>query len=401
MAAFLLLLAPSLLASLALAKPIPGASNTVKGFSVSQSVAKPYRPGAVRLAQAYNKFSRPVPTDIATAASSANGGEATATPEEYDEAYLVSVSVGGQDLNLDFDTGSADLWVFSSELPASERVGHSYYDPTKSSNSKLLPGETWNISYGDGSSASGNVFGDNVDVGGITVTSQAVEAAETISSEFEQDTDIDGLVGLAFSSINTVSPDQQNTFFQTSINEGLLGQHLFTADLKKGQPGTYDFGYIDSSKYTGDITYTAVDNSQGFWGFTADGYAFGDGTFVGRSYTGIADTGTTLLLLDDLIVDTYYLNISGASYSLTDGGWVFPSSADLPDFVVGINGAKLTIPGSYLKYAPTDDSGETTYGGLQSSDGIGVNIFGDIFLKAVFVVFDNDNLQLGFASKDL
>ncbi|RMD43759.1 hypothetical protein DV735_g1338, partial [Chaetothyriales sp. CBS 134920] len=392
-----LLLATSLLAAQALAKPV--ARDTSGGFSVSQSVVKPVKPGVVQIAQALNKYKQPVPSNVASAASSAKGGQATATPLPYDEAYLVPVSVGGQTLNLDFDTGSADLWVFSSELSASERAGHAYYTPSKSSNSKKLSGETWEIEYGDGSSASGNVFDDTVSVGGLTVTKQAVEAAETVSSSFQEQTDIDGLVGLAFSSINTVSPDQQTTLFQTSINEGLLSKPLFTADLKKGKPGTYDFGYIDSSKYTGNITYAKVDNSDGFWSFTADGFGHAN-SFKSYSFNGIADTGTTLLLLDDLVVDTYYSHVSGAYYDWDQGGYVFPSSTTLPTLVIGINGHKFDIPGDFLRYAPVDSSGSTIYGGLQSSGG-SINIFGDIFLKALFVVFDNGNLQLGFASKNL
>jgi Eukaryotic aspartyl protease len=36
--------------------------------------------------------------------------------------------------------------------------GHVIYDPTKSGSAQLVEGATWNISYGDGSSASGNVY---------------------------------------------------------------------------------------------------------------------------------------------------------------------------------------------------------------------------------------------------
>jgi hypothetical protein len=43
---------------------------------------------------------------------------------------------------------------------------------------------------------------DVVTVGGTTVTVQAVELANQISSQFQQDAG-DGLLGLAFSSINT------------------------------------------------------------------------------------------------------------------------------------------------------------------------------------------------------
>lgn len=51
-------------------------------------------------------------TAAATAEASSSGtsdGEVTATPEENDSEYLSPVSVGGQQLNLNFDTGSADL----------------------------------------------------------------------------------------------------------------------------------------------------------------------------------------------------------------------------------------------------------------------------------------------------
>jgi hypothetical protein len=41
-----------------------------------------------------------------------------------------------------------------------------------------------------------------VKVGGTTVTTQTVELANSISSEFQRDA-ADGLLGLAFSSINT------------------------------------------------------------------------------------------------------------------------------------------------------------------------------------------------------
>ena len=57
--------------------------------------------------------------------------------------------------------------------------------------------------------------------------------------------------------------------------------------LKHGAPGTYDFGYIDSDKYTGTLAYADVDDSDGFWSFTADSYKIGTGA-AGKSITGIA-----------------------------------------------------------------------------------------------------------------
>ena len=48
---------------------------------------------------------------------------------------------------------------------------------------------------------------------------------------------------------------------------GWLEQPLFTADLHDdGQPGTFDFGFIDSSKFKGQLSYIPADLSQGYWG---------------------------------------------------------------------------------------------------------------------------------------
>ncbi|KAL9075017.1 MAG: hypothetical protein Q9161_001948 [Pseudevernia consocians] len=361
--------------------------------------------GPIALARVYGKYAKigaNAPATVNAAASKAAGtddGTVVASPEQYDQAYLESVTVGGQTLNLDFDTGSSDLWVFSSELPANEQTGHNIYNPANSKTSAVDTGETWSISYGDGSSASGNVYTDVVNVGGTSVTGQAVELAKTISSEFAQDQS-DGLLGLAFSSINTVTPNQVQTFFANA--ESSLDSPLFTANLKKGEPGSYNFGYIDSSEYTGDITYTAVDNSQGFWGFTSSGYTVGSGAAVSESIPAIADTGTSLLLLPDDLVSAYYAQVSGSSNSQTDGGYIFSCTAALPDLTLQIEGYAAVVPGSYMNYAPASESG-SCFGGLQSNDGIGQSIFGDVFLKSQFVVFDDASggPQLGFAAKTL
>ena len=174
-------------------------------------------------------------------------------------------------------------WVFSSELSHSQLGNHAIYKPSNASSK--LSGGSWQISYGDGSSASGDVYKDAVALGGLTVQKQAVEAASHISSQFAQEPS-DGLMGLAFSSINTVKPQPQQTWFDSV--KGQLSQPLFAASLKHNAPGTYDFGFTDNKKYKGKITYTSVDNSQGFWQFEASGYSIGNGQSSQSSLSGIA-----------------------------------------------------------------------------------------------------------------
>jgi hypothetical protein len=89
---------------------------------------------------------------------------------------------------------------------------------------------TWNISYGDGSSASGTVGTDNVSLGGLTIANQAIELANNLSTEFQQGTG-DGLLGLAWPSINTVTPKPVATPVQNLIDDNDIPKtaELFTA----------------------------------------------------------------------------------------------------------------------------------------------------------------------------
>lgn len=129
-------------------------------------------------------------------------GSVNADPQQYHAEYLSPVTIGGQELQLDFDSGSSDLWVFSTYLAQSDIGPHTAFNPNQSRSFSPLPGQHWTISYGDGSGAAGVVGADNVAIGAATVTKQAVEMATAISSEFVQDSNNDGLVGLGFNPIN-------------------------------------------------------------------------------------------------------------------------------------------------------------------------------------------------------
>ncbi|KAI1296440.1 aspartic peptidase domain-containing protein [Xylaria venustula] len=393
------------LAGLAVANPIKTKVGTKNGsFSVNQVANPAFKPhGPFQLAKAYNKYGARMPEGLAKTVAKYNAakvarrdsGSAKTTPEQYDIQYLTPVDIGtpAQTLNLDFDSGSSDLWVFSTDTPSSSVNGQTQYDPSSSSSSEEVQGASWSISYGDGSSSSGSVYHDVVNVGGVSYDKQAVESASKVSDQFAQDSNNDGLLGLAFSTLNTVTPTAEKTFFDNILDN--LDVAAFTADLKYHTAGTYDFGVIDDSKYTGDISYVDVDSSQGFWEFTAD--------INGESVDGIADTGTTLALFPDDVVSAYYKQVDGAEDDESQGGYVFPCDADLPDLTFTPGDASITIPGEYINYAPADESGETCFGGIQSSNGVGINIYGDIALKAAFVVFDKSTSspRLGWANKDL
>lgn len=229
------------LASLASGSPVPAdASADVGSFKVTRYPNANYvRHGPTEVYKTYLKYGKQPPAGLvetvkahrASRNSKRASGSVVTTSEGDDLEWVTPVSIGtpAQVLNLDFDSGSSDLWVFSSSTPSSQSTGHNVYSPAKSSTSALKSGYKWSISYGDGSSSSGTVYTDVVTVGNLSVTAQAVETATTVSDEFTSDTYIDGLLGLGFSTINTVTPTKQKTWFD-NIKSSLTSA-LWTADL--------------------------------------------------------------------------------------------------------------------------------------------------------------------------
>ncbi|EJP68136.1 Aspartic protease pepB [Beauveria bassiana] len=355
------------------------------------------RNGPQALANAYSKYGKVVPDHVALAAANQNAnkkkkkkhfkrgrGSVTAEPIMDDLEYLVNVHVGhnNQFMRLDLDTGSSDLWVFSTETI--DAGAQNKYSPKRSSTAKKMHGAHWKISYGDGSSCSGDVYTDHVTIGGLTVQNQAVESAREVSRQFARGKG-DGLLGLAFSSLNTVKPHKQNTWFDNVKPQ--LDDPVFVADLRHKVPGTYFFGFIPDT--VRDVSYVDVDSSDGFWGFNAS-TSFGE-------VQGIADTGTTLLLLDDKTVEGYYADVKSAENDQQQGGFVFDCAETLPNFSFSVGGGNITIPGELINYAQASDS--KCFGGIQAAGNIPFSIFGDVALKAAHVVFDAGNNRLGWAQK--
>lgn len=300
----------------------------------NSAVAKESGPGPAKLAPLVNVNAANTTSNAAN--GTAGVGLVTATPEQGDVEYLSPVNIGGQTLNLDFDSGSSDLWVFNTQLAAASTTGHTLYDPTKSKTLKMVQGASFSISYGDGSGAAGNVGTDTVNIGGATVTDQAIEMATAVSQSFTQDTNNNGLVGLAFSKLNTVKPQQQKTFFDNVMPT--LAEPVFTADLRKASVGAYEFGRIDNTKFNGTMTWVPVNTTQGFWQFPSQMFAVGTGApAMGQAgFQAIADTGTTLIITNPTVVSGYYSQVQGAVNDQQVGGVTVPCDAQLPDLMMSV-----------------------------------------------------------------
>ncbi|KAK0631103.1 aspartic peptidase domain-containing protein [Bombardia bombarda] len=397
-----------------------------QAFSVKQIANPSYqaesRNGLKAMLHAYAKFGVNLTPELKTAVrmnpTGLAGQNATGTtvvvagspPKDGDYEYLTPVSIGTppQPITLVLDTGSADLWVFSSETQKSQVSGQALYNPTLSTTAKRVTTQSWQISYGDGSGATGNVYTDRVTLGNISVASQSVESATSVSAAFSSDPLNSGILGMGMSRGNSIKPKPPSTSPVTLMDnlKAQLAQPLFTADLKKAAPGTYTFGTINAKSYTGSIQYAPISNTSAYWQFTSTGWQVGPlaaplVTKKTSPWTAIADTGTTLLLVPTEVATDYWSQVKGSAF---DAGWaatVYPctSKTVLPDWSFYVGVYRGTVPGRYMNYGQIN--GTHCYGGLQEAADVPFAVFGDIVLKAQFVVFDVGKQRVGFASKTL
>lgn len=277
--------------------------------------------GPVCVQNAYNKYGASLPEHIATAAivkRATVNGTVAADPTQYDAQYDVKVGIGSPYTyyEMAIGTGGTDFTVYASKFGTSGTVT------------------------------------ETVDIGGVVVTKQIVMLSNDASGD-------SNVVGLVYAGTN---------FYTNAVAEGVIAP-VFTADLSKGAPGQYNFGYIDSSEYKGSITYATVKTANGFWEFTSNGYAVGAAAFVTLAIDAIVDTGTTLLYLPQSVCTAYYKQVPGAAYDNAEGGYTFPCSSTLPNLSLGVGTYKAVVPGSYLNYAPLDTGSATLLWGLAAKYG--------------------------------
>ncbi|KAG0305938.1 hypothetical protein BGZ98_003268 [Dissophora globulifera] len=327
----------------------------------------------------------------------ASTGNVPLTDSNPDLEYYGTVSVGtpAQDFKLDFDTGSSDIWFPSSTCTTSGCTAHAQFNSKKSSTYKK-DGRPWSVSYGDGSTASGILGTDVVNVGGISV-SQTIGLATDESSQFASGPS-DGLFGLGFNSLESVSGVK--TFMDNAIAQGVLEQpviSVFMPSVRRngGVGGEYLFGGIDKSRFSGDLTYVPV-SQEGYWQIAIDDVGY-NGQSLGQSSQGIVDTGTTLVIVSDDAAKAIHDSIDGASND-PNNGWVVPcslkDSSDNVSFTMG--GTAFNVPLADLAYEDLGDGSGNCFSGVQGGQN-DLWILGDVFIKNNYCVFDQGNSQVGIA----
>uniref|UniRef100_A0A665UWF4 pepsin A n=2 Tax=Echeneis naucrates TaxID=173247 RepID=A0A665UWF4_ECHNA len=310
---------------------------------------------------------------------------------DADLSYYGVISIGTppQSFSVIFDTGSSNLWIPSVYCSSQACQNHRKFDPQQSS-TYVWDGRSLSIQYGTGS-MTGYLASDNVEVGGITVSKQVFGMSQT-EAPFMAHMQADGILGLAFQSI---ASDNVVPVFDNMIKQGLVSESLFSVYLSSnGQQGSeVVFGGIDSSHYTGQITWIPL-TSATYWQIQMDSVIINGQTVAcSGGCQAIIDTGTSLIVGPNSDINNINSWVGASTNQYGDATVNCQNVGSMPDVTFTLNGNAFTIPAS--AYVTQSSYGCNTgfgQGGYQQ-----LWILGDVFIREYYAIFNYPRQYIGLA----
>ncbi|KAJ3209177.1 hypothetical protein HDU67_006359 [Dinochytrium kinnereticum] len=340
-----------------------------------------------------------------------------------DRGYFVSISLGTppQQFNVVIDTGSTYLWVGSTAC-GSDCNNRNYYDKSASRTHGILPafgGQPGTISYGTGS-LSGIFSVERFGIGDLVVDNQAFLEVISQSDILQRimNGQWDGIMGLAYDGGAAASKTYYTAFnslvrgrgvtdstFCIWLNGSVDGETYFT------NGGKLVLGGIDSSLYTGDISWMNINHGgnpeQTYWSVTGTSISIGSAQVGAPSNTlAVIDSGTALMAFDE---NTY----NGIMEGFRASGLELSCSASrictfdcnvarsLPTITLSLDAYQFTLaPTDYVLY---DRASSVCSLGIQTVlakfDANAPNywIIGDVFLRKYFSIYDLGGSRVGLA----
>ncbi|KAJ1968653.1 hypothetical protein IWQ62_001115 [Dispira parvispora] len=314
---------------------------------------------------------------------------------------VVSFGTPPQRFRVNFDTGSADIWIPGMECQEELCQHRRQFDPEASATYQPSD-QTFDMSYMDGAAAQGTLGSDQLTIGNIRVANQTFGTTFYESEHLGFD-EYDGMFGLAFSPVGSV--DGVKTAMDNILEQGLLTSNTVAFSLSKsreadGTGGYVEFGHIDQTAFEGELLYIPV-NQPIYWEITVQGM-FVNGMDLGVSGDGMIDTGTTLLVVPPTVAELFHSQFPLAWKNPDDNGWVIPCNTPLLgdyNFEIQLGGRRFAIPVEDLVYGPLESDSDFCYSAMSEGSADDLWILGDTFIKNYYVVFDYAEKAIGIAPR--
>jgi len=364
------------------------------------------------------------------------------------QLYTGEISIGTppQTFRVDFDTGSSDLWVPSTNCDASCNVFTSWttkYDAAASSTSQSLSQSTnsFQVKYASGGVVAGIAVQDVLRLGNITVE-QIIGEATSLNNWTTCATE-EGIVGLGFSLLSSYNHPSVISNLRDVLQYPVFSLYLdgavddYPVDRSTTAPDAYAnmqggtsqatgansellFGAVNGKHYSGCLDWHDIgQDAQGYWSVNLDTVEV-NGQLVSSASTAIVDSGTTLIMGPSADVGViaemngascYAEPTSATATSLTQISCTDPSGFYIA--VVNCNGQSMQSLDFIIDRVTYTLKPEVLIVDFQSGgqdlcvlrmQGLGdtlVWILGDVFFYQYYVSFDFANNRIGFAPAEL
>ncbi|XP_057583262.1 pregnancy-associated glycoprotein 2-like [Hippopotamus amphibius kiboko] len=308
--------------------------------------------------------------------------------------YFGNITIGTppQEFRVVFDTGSADLWVFSIYCSSPACRAKNLFNPHLS---RTFQGtqDYFYIRYGTGIII-GSLGYDTVRIGNLAALGQAFGLNKWQTGY--ENKPYDGILGLAYPSlaIKRTTPIFDNLKTQAVISQPVFAFYL--SDQKENG-SVVMFGGVDHSYHKGELRWMPVSNAH-HWQMTVNRITMGRmdiGCFNGCEV--MLDTGTGLLVGPTRSITIIRKLINGTRFGQE---YVVPCSfiTQLPTFTVNINGTDYPVPAqAYIWKSPEGQCFSTFREHPVTSNKSEIWILGDVFLRLYFSVYDRGNNRIGLA----
>ncbi|KAG0006647.1 hypothetical protein BGZ65_005611 [Modicella reniformis] len=316
------------------------------------------------------------------------------TNVENDILYTIPLSLGTppQIFNVAIDTGSPITWVSSSSCLAGGCVNTNKFNCAASSSCKALP-NSFNASYVSGEGVSGTYIAETYTIGSLRflgvagiVTQNSAQLPPTV----------DGIMGLWYYAPGSQIPILNMLRNTTALTENMISVYLEASTVKSGNApgGEITFGGVNPARFTGQISYVNCIADRP-WSIPVGGMTVGNTKINVVGAIASIDTGTTAMLMPQVVADAINGAIPGAIKAPQQGGlWFLPCSGNTP---VTITFGAFTGDIPYTSLAMQSTRQKTSQGDYCLSAAMFPTgqivtieewLIGDAFLKNVYSVYD-------------
>ena len=317
-------------------------------------------------------------------------GESVPVKDYMNTQYFIEVELGSdnQKFTLVPDTGSSNLWVYSSSCYNVACLRHQRFNSKKSTTYEK-DGEDFVIEYGSGG-VSGIVGKDIATIGDISAPMSFGEISKVDGPTFLV-SQMDGIIGLAY---DTISVDKLPTF----MDEAQVSEKSFAFYLKDKSEESYMTlpGIDEEAPVTKVATHNVIEKS--YWNVNLTSASGAQGAVDTTGYKAAIDSGTSLIVGPNTIIAPLIEGIP-----VEDQGVIDCAILDtLPDISFTFDETVYTLtPNDYVLKETVLKQTQCILGVMGADLPAEFNyvIVGDVFMRKYPTLFSLDDNTVTFYSQ--